>query len=746
MKINKSNKSNNQIRAKPKILFLGTEADKIFLSHIKNYVSTYSLCKHEFIEEIVLQYGKTGTTHIMTTQQALIPLLCDTASSKEQILDNYAGSWVTHEPSGIEFMFIHPLKQCVTVPHGEFLLERYASKWLRPDKWVTQDQFTWKLLETIDDYDACLRAINSALLCAVDIETRPDLSISCVSYTCINNSGGLYSTSTYVMPLPYNLELDDYEIRYQYLAQFNNTPGTPKILQNGKYDCAYLQRYGIPLAGYMFDTQLCHHAWYAELPKALDILATFYVRKSCFWKYEGDSGNSYDLYRYNALDTWHTAWVFLQWLVEAPAWAKHNYLLSFQTVAPNFLMESTGLAVNYETFHEVKTEQTAKKEAALADLRASVGNPNYNPGSSQQNLRLLKILGCTDISNADSKVMNRVKHRHPFIALLVEKILDYAKAAKLVSTYLNEEKHFNGRILYSLNPTTDTGRNKSKSHHFWTGFNIQNIPRSGGIKRFIEADDGFLIGECDYAQAESRDTGYITGDKVLIDNVESDRDFHKSNASMFFGVPYEQVDKELRQLGKPVNHGANYLMGEDTLIDSMGLDNVFKAQSRLGLPKFWTPKQVTKHLLSLFANTYPVVSHHYPQFIKEQVRQFRMLVNPYGWVRWCFGNPIKSKGDLRAYVAHLPQSTNAQALNKAVRLVFDRVWKPHNEIFKMNAQIHDSLLFQYRDGNEWLGDKVSECMVEAGTIDVTDISGVTRRMVIPTDLSMGGKSWADSKD
>ena len=157
-------------------------------------------------------------------------------------------------------------------------------------------------------------------------------------------------------------------------------------------------------------------------------------------------------------------------------------------------------------------------------------------------------------------------------------------------------------------------------------------------------------------------------------------------------MEYEQVDKELRQLGKPVNHGANYLMGEETLIDSMELTNVFKAQKRLGLPKFWTPKQVTKHLLSLFAQTYKVVSHDYPQYIKEQVRNTRMLVNAYGWTRYCFGDPIKNRSDLRALVAHLPQGTNAQALNLSVRLIFDRVWKPHYENFKMNAQIHDSLL------------------------------------------------------
>jgi DNA polymerase I-like protein with 3'-5' exonuclease and polymerase domains len=730
-----------------KILFLGTEADRPYLSHIRQHVSSFSLRQHDFIEEIVLQYGKTGTTHIVTTQQSLIPLLCHTASSKEQTLDNYAGSWVTHQASGMHFLFVHPLKQCLTVPHGMFLLERYISKFTKPNNWVTTDTFNWKILETLEDYDDALISINSASLCAVDIETRPDLSISCISYTCVNRGNtGSWQTSTYVMPLPYNLDEDDYHIRYQYLAKFNNTPQTPKILQNGKYDCAYLQRYNIPLAGYMFDTQLCHHAWYAELPKALDIIATFYIRQSCFWKNEGDTGNTYDLYYYNALDTWHTAWVFIQWLVESPSWAKHNYLLSFQTVAPNFLMESTGLAVNYEQFYEVQAEHQGKKEAALAELRASIGNANYNPGSSQQNLKLLHILGCKDVKNADAKVMNRVSHRHPFIALLVELISNYSKAAKLVSTYLNEEKHFNGRALYSLNPTTDTGRNKSKRHHFWTGFNIQNIPRSGGIKRFIQADEDFLIMEADYAQAESRDTGYITGDLVLIDNVESDRDFHKSNASMFFGVPYEQVDKELRQLGKPVNHGKNYMMGEETLIDSMGLANIFRVQSRLGLPKYWTPKQVAKYLGDLFDNVYPVVSKEYPQWIKEQVLKCRMLVNPYGWVRYCFGDPIKNKSVLRALVAHLPQGTNAQALNLATRLVFDRVWKPNSDNFKMNAQIHDSLLFQTRLGHEHLAQQVADCMLEASTIDVTDIKGVTRRMRIPVDLSSGGKSWADSKD
>lgn len=735
------------------ILFLGTEADRAFLPRFREALRlingsikcTFSLYQHEFISEIVGQYTKTGTTHIVTTQQNLIPLLCDTASSKEQTLDNYAGSWVTHS-SGVEFLFVHPLAQCVTVAYGQFLLERFLSKWLKPEKWVTQDQFTWELVESQETYSKCLTTVQLSIATAVDIETRPDLSISSIAYTCVLQDGvNKFITRTFVIPLPYGLSVDEYYIRFGWIARLNTTD-TPKILQNGKYDAAYLQRFNCPLVGYMWDTQLMHHAWYAELPKALDLLAVFYVRKSVFWKFEGDSGNLLDLYRYNALDTWHTAWVFIQWIAESPQWAKNNYLLSFQTVAPNFLMESTGLLRDDIAFNEVEAEWKIKKEHALSDLKRSVGNPNYNPGSSQQNLKLLKILGCSDVRAADKKVMNRVKHRHPFIALIVDKILKYKRAEKLVGTYLNIDKHFGNRILYSLNPTTDTSRNKSKSHHFWCGFNIQNIPRSDGIKRYMIPDKGFLLYEVDYEQAESRDTGYITGDKVLIEAVDSDRDFHKNNATLFFGIPYEEVDKELRQLSKPINHGANYMMAEDTLIDSMGLENVFKAQSRLGLPKFWAPKQVTKHLLSLFAKAYPVVAKEYPNWIKAEVKSKKMLVNPYGWTRYCFGDPIKNKAYLRSLVAHPSQSTNAQALNKAVRLIFDNVWKKHSDNFKMNAQIHDSVLHQIREGHEYLKELVADQMLMASTVEVKDIYGITRTLKVPVAMSNGGKSWFDSKD
>jgi DNA polymerase I-like protein with 3'-5' exonuclease and polymerase domains len=575
----------------------------------------------------------------------------------------------------------------------------------------------------------------------IDIETRKDLSISCVAYSCVMPDLTQVIGS---IQLPYGLTVAEYEFRFTWIANLNATPN-PKCLQNGKYDISYLHRYHCPLVNYLFDTMVCHHAYYCELPKTLDSLATFYLRDAIYWKAESD-GDSYDLYTYNCLDVYYTSRVFLAWLAEAPKYARDNYLQEFPVLIPCVLAEATGLLVDLPRFREIQADKTEVAERERLELGLNLATPNFNPGSSKQVKQLLNIIGCKDLSaSSDDKTLKKCAYRHPYNEFLVDKITTYRKAAKLVSTYLKEDKIFCGRILYGLSPYgTDTGRLSSKSHNFWTGLQIQNIPRDGGIKEFMIADPGFLLGEADYAQNESRTTGYITGDTVLIDNVESDLDFHKSNASMFFGVAYDAVTKDLRQLAKPVNHGANYNMGPEVLVDTMGLINIFKAARMLRLPSNYTARQVGAYLLGCFAKTYKIVTHDYKVWIKYQVETHRLLRGATGWTRYCFGNPSKSKPSLNSYIAHPPQSLGAMLLNKAYVRVFNEVWIPHYANFKLCAQIHDSILFQYREGHEYLADMVAVCMTNETV--VTDIKGIARTMVVPVDLSIGGKSWQDSKE
>jgi DNA polymerase I-like protein with 3'-5' exonuclease and polymerase domains len=346
----------------------------------------------------------------------------------------------------------------------------------------------------------------------------------------------------------------------------------------------------------------------------------------------------------------------------------------------------------------------------LTELRSSLGESNFNPNSSQQCVRLWKILGSSDITSSDTASRDKVKNRHPLNQFVVDKIELIRKDRKLVSNYLNPEKLLNWRNLYCINPDgTDTGRMASKESHFWCGFQIHNIARDRGdvsIKETFEADTDFLLGEADYEQAESRDTAYITGDEKMLSALDGTKDFHGFNASMFFGVPYEKIiapdgtelDPDLRYLSKRINHGANYNMGWGVLLDTMGIKNVLRARELLKLPKSWNLRRVTEYLLECFDKTYPIVRGDYHEWIKYQVKTTQMLRGATGWTRYCFYNPSTSKQALNAYVAHPPQSLNAMTLNKAWMKIFYEVALPNPTDFKLCAQIHDSILFQYSSG------------------------------------------------
>jgi hypothetical protein len=224
-------------------------------------------------------------------------------------------------------------------------------------------------------------------------------------------------------------------------------------------------------------------------------------------------------------------------------------------------------------------------------------------------------------------------------------------------------------------------------------------------------------------------------------------------------VPYDTIyddstkktkDKKLRDIAKRVNHGANYLMGANVLIDTMGQDKIREAQRLLGLDRSMSLVQVAEHLLASFHRTYPRLQGTYYPAIANEVGKSHMLTGPQGWTRYCFGNPLKNKRDLNAYVAHVAQSMNAMTLNKAFMKVFyDIQLHPQHRLhFKLNAQIHDSILFQFREGHAYLADMVKERMEIPVTIKGAD--GVTRTFVVPAAIKAGkngkpAKYWSETE-
>lgn len=742
-----------------KLLFLGTQQDQVYLPRLKPLVSnlpvTINLQPITTWAEVKVFCQKREITGIISTSLTLLKKLTQLENANPSI-DNYAGSLFSRD--GIEILFIDPLDHLITVPYGKYLTARFITKLTKPAAWidtvVPTNPFSFTLIDP-SNIERIYNETETANLLACDIETlKENLLIRCIGFTSVHYTpdGGL-RTSSFVLPL-------DSDFALAWSRKFLDLPAA-KIFQNGKYDIAYLSRYNIIPRNYLWDTAHLMHSWHAELPKDLGFLQAMFVREAQYWKDLANTSDLYEYYKYNALDTWGTALAFLGMMLEIPVWAKTNYLQEFPLVYACHLSEMLGLKQN-ETIRadqEEKFEKLIEKEKR--SLETLVDTPGFNSNSPKQVKQLLQILGCADLESSDEKNLNKAMYRHPLNARILEKILDIRGYRKLASTYLSKGKDLNGRILYSINPHgTDTGRNASKEHHFWCGLNIQNIPRGEEVKKTIIADEGFVMYECDLEQAESRDTAHIAGDESLIAAVSGYRDFHSVNAAAFFGRPYETIyddskrktlDKALRDLAKRVNHGANYLMGPDVLVDTMGLSNIYMAAAKLGFPKLLTPKQIAEKLLEAFHKTYPFLGAVFYPGVVAEVAKTHMLVSKAsheiayqattaGWARECFKDPQKDKRAKNAYVAHGPQSLNAMTLNKAYLKVFFDLALAYPRDFYLHAQIHDSILFSVRKGHEYLAEKVKEYMEVPVTI--TGYDGKVRKFTVPAALTCCGNSWA----
>lgn len=770
-------------------LFLGTEDDKPYIPHLKGmfgglttFVVTAPWKLLYELEHYCKRPDKNITRVVSTNTTILSALLAREGNLKlEPSLADYQGS--LFEYHGIEIVFISPLAQLFSVSYGKFLAERFISKVVSPSKWMEASEFKWAIL-TPENYHVALQFAQHSDAISTDIETfREPLSIRCIGYTFVNlrHSSGKPVTQSYVLPL-------DSEWALAAMRQINQVP-VPKIFQNGKYDVSYLLRYNSAPTNWYWDTAHLFHSWYSELPKDLAFLNAFFLRKVVYWKDLAETTDLHEYYRYNAIDTWATANVWISQMAQMPDWARRNYLLAFPLVYPCLLAEMTGLKRDENKLKEARKTVDAQVETQLTSLQNCLGNRSFNPNSPKQVTTLLQILGCKDITSSGEKELQKAAYRHPLNATLLEKILEIRGLRKLSSTYLRTDddavktgihageggaKEFRGRILYALNPHgTDTGRLASREHHFWTGLQIQNIPRGDEVKQTIYADDGFFLGECDLEQAESRDTAHIAGDVSLIAAVSGTRDFHSVNASAFFGVPYSDIysdenkktkNKPLRDLAKRVNHGANYNMGPAVLVDTMGLKNIWEAKRLLKLP-FNDPIKIAEYLLDAFHKTYPrlrgartpYTEGTYYAWVAREILVNRKLVSRAfhhtefnlahysadeyiasgDWSRYCFGKPDKNKLDLNSYVAHCPQSLNARTLNEAFLKVFYEIALPNPKTFRLHAQIHDSILFSYADGREDHARAVQQYMQIP--VSVMDVSGITRTFTVPAGLKLGKK-------
>jgi DNA polymerase I-like protein with 3'-5' exonuclease and polymerase domains len=680
-------------------------------------------------------------------------------AEKKLSLNDYHGSFIELDgfrlgrDRPLDILFLNPLQHLRTVPEAPFIFKRFISKITHPEKWFPQTEFTWELA-TEESVEDLYERFKSALLMSSDVETdmdSPHRSINCSGYCALFPDG---TTHSIVIPI-----LEMWGVYW--MRKFNELP-VPKVFQNGLYDNLYFMRYGSPPQAWLYDTQNLFHSWYSELPKRLDYITSFALRRVRFWKDDGKSGGGLHAhYEYNARDCWATLNSCLSLVLEMPAWAKANYLKEFPNNFPCLHVEADGMSLDKKEFDLSRADVEAKLKPHEEKLAKWV-SPAFNPGSPVQVKQLLKVLGCADksgkVESSDEAALNAAAASHPLNELIVSEILEVRGYRKLLSTYLQWGKFWNDRLHCKFNPAgTDTGRLNCQESSFWCGLSLQTIPARDGpvVKRFIKADPGWLLGENDQPQSEARCVGYISGCESLIDLVEGPHDYHSWNAQSFFGIPYSTIydevnkktlNKAIRDLSKRTNHGANYNMGAAVMLSTMGPKKVAEAKSVLKLPAKMTLLEVCAHLLLAYEKTYPEIKKDWYDDLKRTISISKKLVSPRGWTRHFFSDPRSSKPALNAAVAHGPQNLSVDIVNEA----FYKVWRSslYGDLkgkLRVKAQIHDSILYCYRPENLEVPEAVKQLMIIP--VQVKDIKGKTRTMTIYPDVSAGaGKThWNQLK-
>lgn len=122
--------------------------------------------------------------------------------------------------------------------------------------------------------------------------------------------------------------------------------------------------------------------------------------------------------------------------------------------------------------------------------------------------------------------------------------------------------------------------------------NVQNPPRTGGIREAFIPKEGHVFVDIDYSSIELYALAYICkkdfGYSVLYDKLQQGADVHVYAASKIFNISEDQVTKSQRQIAKICNYGLAANMGKDTFSRHMRNNDVdFNPEQAGEVKKLW---------------------------------------------------------------------------------------------------------------------------------------------------------------
>ncbi len=357
--------------------------------------------------------------------------------------------------------------------------------------------------------------------------------------------------------------------------------------------------------------------------------------------------------------------------------------------------EDRGILIDQKHFSRMSSYYHEKLKSLEAEIWKLAGE-EFNVNSSKQlavilfdrlnlSVKGLKKTPGGARSTRESELL-KLKDAHPIIELL----LSYREIQKLLSTYIDPLPTLidsDGRLHTSLDQMgTTTGRLSSRDP------NLQNIPAGGEIAKEIRrgfvATAGFKFASFDYSQIEMRVLAWLSGDPELVEIFKTGQDIHTAVASKVFGVPENEVTKEMRRKAKVINFGIVYGMGISSLKKNLNS----------------TMQEAETFYNNYFAQ-FPKIREYFEK-VKNEARKKGFTTTFYGRRRY-FPMINSSLPFVRAEAERMAVNAPIQGTATAdlIKMAMNKVDTELKKVGLDNSthlllQVHDELLYEIKDGKD----------------------------------------------
>jgi DNA polymerase-1 len=515
-------------------------------------------------------------------------------------------------------------------------------------------------------------------------------------------------------------------------------PQRPKCGQNAKYDMLVMSRYGVNMAGVVFDTMIASYLLnptsrqhnldalsleyfnYKKIPTS-DLIGKGKVQITMrdvpvvtVAKYACEDADFTLRLRNHFLPKLHESGVYdLFEQVEMP----------LVTVLAE--VERTGVALDLPFLKKMSAELEATLGTLVADIYELAGE-EFNLNSPKQlekilfdKLKLKSWRRTKTGRSTDADVLERLSQDHA----LPKKLLEYRELSKLKSTYVDSLPQlvnpYTQRVHTSYNQAiAATGRLSSSEP------NLQNIPIRTEIGRrirraFIPGEKGWKLLDADYSQIELRIVAHLSKDAALIEAFRNDEDIHTATAARVFNVDPKEMTPEIRRRAKEINFGIIYGMG------------AYGLSQRLGI----TPEEGQNFITNYFVQ-YPGINAYMMGTMADahQKGYVTTLLNRRRYLPDINSDNRRVREFAERTAINTPIQGTAADLIKIAMINIHRRLQKENLRSRMILQVHDELVFESPE-NELavLSTLVREEMSQAIRLDV------------PIKVDVGvGRNWLEA--